>query len=726
LEARFPVLSAKAAGMMNVKASDVGPNKKILPEKALFEELFDVEEIQKIQDAFSMATGVAAIITYPDGTPITKPSSFCSLCMAIRRTEAGLANCMKSDAILGRPREDGPTIRRCLSGGLMDAGASIVVHGNHVGNWLIGQVLDEDASVENLIGYAEKIGMDRDEFARELSQVPKMSMERFENISRFLFISARNFSEYAMRKLELEQEIGRERLQESVIKKLNDRLMCDINERKTAEQALRQSEERFRYIFEEAPMGIGVFNLMSHKTLRVNEQYAAIVGRTRSEMLQTDWVDITHPDDVEKDNKDTQFLLDNPGKGLKRYKRYIRPDGTIVWAKLTVVGLRSAGGTDTMEITMVEDITEQRQREERILYLNYHDVMTGLHNRAFIEEERVRIEESGDFPLSVIIGDINGLKLINDAFGHHAGDKLLVEIADILKSCCRESDVVARIGGDEFLILLPRTDQEAARAICNKISEACESIAADNDAELFFPSIALGSATKAGGDISFGKIVRNAEDTMYRRKLLDRKSMHSSLIASIKATMFEKSHETEAHAARLVKLSRLVGMELNLSSNELNTLALLATLHDIGKVSVDDAILKKTDRLTEEEWDEIKKHPEAGYRIAQASPELNEIAEYILCHHEHWNGKGYPQGLRGEEIPLLSRIISVVDAYDAMTEDRVYRKAMSKERAIAEIRKNAGIQFDPVIAGIFIDKVLPANGTNGCADTSILSELTEI
>jgi len=184
------------------------------------------------------------------------------------------------------------------------------------------------------------------------------------------------------------------------------------------------------------------------------------------------------------------------------------------------------------------------------------------------------------------------------------------------------------------------------------------------------------------------------------------KSMHSSIISSIQATLFEKSHETQEHAERLVELSKSLGKALSLTDKQMKKLALLSTLHDIGKMSIDDQILSKPGKLTDEEWSEMKQHPEIGYRIAQASPDLRSIADYILSHHERWDGAGYPQGLRGESIPLLSRILLVVDAYDAMTQDKHYRKAMSRKAAITEIMKNAGTQFDFKISKIFVEKVL--------------------
>lgn len=198
-------------------------------------------------------------------------------------------------------------------------------------------------------------------------------------------------------------------------------------------------------------------------------------------------------------------------------------------------------------------------------------------------------------------------------------------------------------------------------------------------------------------------IIKVAEDNTYRYILLPDESLHSSIISSIKTILLEKSQETEEHAQRLVELSKTIGKKMNLTDEQLDELELLSVLHDIGKIGVNDSILNKPGKLTEEEWVEMKKHPENGYRIAMSTPELVSIANYILCHHERWDGKGYPQGLKGPNIPLFSRILAIVDAYDAMTQDRLYRKAITKETAIAEIKRNAGTQFDPEIAEIFIE-----------------------
>jgi len=334
----------------------------------------------------------------------------------------------------------------------------------------------------------------------------------------------------------------------------------------------------------------------------------------------------------------------------------------------------------------------------------YHDYLTELYNRRFFEEERKRLDKEENLPISIVMGDINGLKLINDGFGHSKGDELLIEIAKNLKSCCREEDIISRIGGDEFGILLPKTDSQSAQRICDSIYDTCKGYALDGSS--IYPSISLGYATKNFETETMDDILTAAEESMYKQKLLESRSAHNSIIASIKVIMFEKSQETEEHAERMVQLSKSIGIAMSLTDDQLNELELLATLHDIGKMSIPAAILSKTGKLSDEEWVEMKKHPEVGFRIAQATSELVPIAKYILCHHERWDGKGYPQGLIGEKIPLLSRIVAIADSFDAMTNDRAYRVAMTKEEAIEEIRRNSGTQFDPEVTRVFIEKVL--------------------
>jgi diguanylate cyclase (GGDEF)-like protein/PAS domain S-box-containing protein len=436
-----------------------------------------------------------------------------------------------------------------------------------------------------------------------------------------------------------------------------------------------------------------------------NKAFEKFVGKKEDEIIGSNDYDLFDKETAESFRKmDLSMMKQKSQRKNEELVKY--PEGEKVFLETLKTPYYDTENNVLGLIGVSRDITERKQKEEEILYLNYHDVLTGLYNRTFFEEAWKRLDERSQLPLSIIIGDINGLKLINNAFGNKEGDKLLVETARIIKSYCREEDIIARTGGDEFRILLPKTHSKDTKIIRDSIEKNCRELANRSDKGVYYTNISLGYATKNKEEESFEEIIEVAEDYMYKQKFLEHRSMYSSIIASIKTTVNEKSYETEEHAERMAALSRKLGLEVGLSEEELITLELATTLHDIGKISIDRNILTKPGKLTLEEWEELKKHPEVGYRITQTVPELRGVSEYILCHHERWDGKGYPQGLAGEDIPLLARILSVVDSYDAMTQDRSYKRGITKEEAIIEIENNAGTQFDPEIARIFIEKIL--------------------
>jgi len=216
-------------------------------------------------------------------------------------------------------------------------------------------------------------------------------------------------------------------------------------------------------------------------------------------------------------------------------------------------------------------------------------------------------------------------------------------------------------------------------------------------------SIAMGYSAKKNISQPISEIIKAAEDRMYRHKLTEKDSVHSSIISSLEKALEERDYETEEHVKRMKENAIKLGHMLRLPENMIDELSLLSTLHDIGKIAVADNIILKPGKLDEKEWEIVKKHPEVGFRIAESSAELAPIAKGILHHHEWYNGNGYPKGLKSDKIPLISRIISIVDAYDAMTNDRPYKKAVSKKTAIKELERCAGSQFDPKIVKKFIN-----------------------
>ena len=302
-------------------------------------------------------------------------------------------------------------------------------------------------------------------------------------------------------------------------------------------------------------------------------------------------------------------------------------------------------------------------------------------------------------PLSIILGSVNGLKLINRAFGRAEGNEILKEAADIIKTSCWKEDIISRVAGNEFAIILPNTSKKDAENICERIRKKFS----ETGHGAMQISFALGCATKQEVLQKIEAVYNEAEVKMQNNKLNEWKSIRSSIIKFLIKLLDERTHETEEHALRIKQLALNLGKRLGVSNDCLDEIALLAILHDIGKIAISDTILCKPDKLTDEEWVLMKEHCEIGYQIAISSYELSPLAEYILYHHENWDGSGYPTGKKSKEIPLVSRIIRVVDAYDAMTNDRPYHKAISKEQALVELRKCSGKQFDPEIVGTFIE-----------------------
>ncbi|MGM0421013.1 MAG: sensor domain-containing diguanylate cyclase/phosphohydrolase, partial [Bacillota bacterium] len=374
---------------------------------------------------------------------------------------------------------------------------------------------------------------------------------------------------------------------------------------------------------------------------------------------------------------------------------HIGKDGVPIPVEISA-GKVADSGKEYM-IAFVRDITKRKQREARIEFMSYHDALTGLYNRRYAEEKLTQLDESM-LPVSIIMGDLNGLKIINNSHGHSKGDEILIKAANILEKVTPPEAVVARFGGDEFVILLPETDNRKGYKVLELIKSKCRETESDD-----FPvSIGLGVATMTDFSQNLREVFKKADREMNQNKLLEIRSSNNKIIQGMLSALGAKSDETRDHTQRMSSLAQKIGRKMGLANSELNRLSLLATLHDIGKTSIPEEVLVKAGPLSHEEWEMITGHPARGYKIAAATNEFSVVAEEILSHHERWDGSGYPRELDGEKIPYLARIISIVDAYDVMTSGRTYQAGISKQDALTEIKRCAGSQFDPVLAQEFV------------------------
>jgi diguanylate cyclase (GGDEF)-like protein/PAS domain S-box-containing protein len=473
-----------------------------------------------------------------------------------------------------------------------------------------------------------------------------------------------------------------------------------------SEQALKDSEERYREIL--ATIEEGYYEVdLAGKIVFCNDSACRLFGGySRKELLNTSYEKLFREPEEAFRTFNKVYVTGKAEKGL--VLEIIRKDGSIAFGELSISVIKNKQGEVTGLKGLGRDVTERIVYERQLKYLSLYDQLTGIFNRAWFEAELERLDKSREYPITIVSADLDGLKLINDTLGHNAGDKLLVACANLIKESIRSSDILARVGGDEFSVILPRTDQATGESVVKRMRETINTYNENNkDLPL---GLSLGLATADRSDISLKELFKRADDMMYRDKLYRSSSSRGKIVQSLLAALAERDYITEGHARRLEDLCRAVGEKINLGSHQLSDLALLTQVHDLGKVGVPDHILFKPGPLTEEEWQIMHTHPEKGYRIATTSPDLAGIADYILKHHECWDGSGYPLGLKGTEIPVECRILAIVDAFDAMTSKRPYNKKRTTEEAVQEIKKHSGIQFDPALVPVFLDVLSEVKG----------------
>ena len=375
----------------------------------------------------------------------------------------------------------------------------------------------------------------------------------------------------------------------------------------------------------------------------------------------------------------------------------VRRDGLQIPVQYSISAVKNKKNDTKGAVVIIRDVTSERNIQKQAEYLSFHDHLTDLYNRRFFEEELLRLDTLRNLPLSVIMIDVNGLKLTNDAFGHETGDRLLKKVAGIMKKECRNDDIVARLGGDEFSVILPKTDAVQAKLIMDRITGSADK----ESLKSIVISVAAGYATKTSPDQNIDEIIKIAENNMYSDKINTGKRMRRKTFELITVNLFEKYSYEQDQSERMKKLAARIGSAMGLSKDQISTLETISYYHDIGKIIIPPRLLNRPSDLSLEEYDLVQRHVEAGYQIMKSQEEYSSIAIYVLSHHERWDGNGYPRKQKGHEIPLLSRILAVLDAYTAMTGNLPYKKSLSTDSAIMELKKNAGLQFDPEVVDIF-------------------------
>ncbi len=482
--------------------------------------------------------------------------------------------------------------------------------------------------------------------------------------------------------------------------KMTGEVLVNAVERKRAEVELRLSEERFSKAYSASPNLMLIIGRSDHRVIDVNNSFLNATGYIRQEVIGRTVAELNFWTDLMAYTKAIKMIQEQEVIHNLEIK-FNKKDGH------GCVGLLSA---DTINLSgekcilfVMNDISQRKKVEEHLTYLSMHDALTGLYNRAYFEEEMRRLGEGRHTSVGMIICDVDGLKLINDTFGHNTGDGLLVAAAGVIKNPFRTGDMVSRIGGDEFAVLLPGCDRRQVENACHRIAF---NVKRYNEKHPELPlSISIGFAVCSGTSCSMLDLFKEADNNMSREKLHRSRSARSTIVQALMKTLEARDFITANHSKRLQDLVTNLARAAGLPDYKLSDLRLLARFHDIGKIGLADRILFKPGPLTPEEALEMQRHCEIGSRIAQSAPDLLPIADWILKHHEWWNGQGYPLRLKGEEIPLESRILAIADAYEAMTSNRPYRNAIGKEKAVDEIKKYAGLQFDPLIADVFVESL---------------------
>ena len=490
----------------------------------------------------------------------------------------------------------------------------------------------------------------------------------------------------------------------------------DITEKKQAEEALSESQALLKAAFETSQAGIVILDAPSGKLRYVNKAGLLIRNKTQEEIQKDNdklsyikrW-NLFHLDGTPY--AEEEFILARAFLfGETRSDEFIiqRDDLENRYVLAHAAPIRNPMGIISAGVIVFLDITDKKKAEEGIQHLAYHDYLTDTYNRRFFENEYDSKNTGEYFPLVIVTGDLNGLKLINDSFGHSSGDLAIQQFAIEIRKRIPENAILARVGGDEFSIILSRSSEEEARQLTSELQSNIRFGIKDNKgndvgAEL---TATFGYSCQSFPGQGLDDLAKEAETFMYRRKFLESTSKRSNVIDAIMSTLFEKSEREQKHSLRVSNIATAIATAMGLDDTTVAKVRVAGSLHDIGKIGIDESILNKTEKLNDQEWELIKQHPIRSARILASVDEYLDIVPIVKAHHERIDGNGYPAGLSDKQIPLEAKIISVADSFDAMTVTRPYRDRVGKEIAAEELKRCAGSQFDREVVDVFIRVVL--------------------
>jgi diguanylate cyclase (GGDEF)-like protein/PAS domain S-box-containing protein len=461
----------------------------------------------------------------------------------------------------------------------------------------------------------------------------------------------------------------------------------------------RESEERFKSAFEGAPIGMVLFSFVDDapgEVLQVNRAMCELTGRTREQLRASAFRDVVHPGDAADGLEAVRRLARDEEDHSQFDMRYLHADGRTVWVSASLSLIRSASGDPCYAIAQVQDITARKRAAEELTHQALHDPLTGLGNRRALvaDLERGIADATSARPLMLALFDLDGFKTYNDTFGHPAGDALLTRLASRLERELGDAATAYRVGGDEFCVLSTVEDPHALPQL------AAEALA--EQGEGFTVTASHGSVLLPVEASTATEALREADRRMYARKNSDSRSSAGRQSADVLLRILsERSPALGVHLDEVTGLCNAVAERLGMPEADRSPLLQAASLHDVGKAAIPDEILNKPGPLNDEEWAFMRRHTIIGERILSAAPALSRAAKLVRWSHERFDGKGYPDGLAGQAIPLASRIIAVCDAYDAMVAERPYKQPDEPAAARAELRRCAGRQFDPEVVAVF-------------------------